>query len=93
MTQAPLKSKPLTAKSKNKPKRSTGVTKWGSRTIAPKKGILKKTNTFQKKLSAQLTAATEKRLAERVGHLEMLPGGKRDNGAPKKDNGAPKKNK
>lgn len=30
------------------------------------------------KLSGQLTAGTEQRLAARVGHLELLAGGKRD---------------
>jgi hypothetical protein len=32
----------------------------------------------QQKLSGQLTANTEKRLAARAGHLELLAGGKRD---------------
>ncbi|KAA8911861.1 hypothetical protein FN846DRAFT_934393 [Sphaerosporella brunnea] len=49
----------------------------GQRTFAPKAKNAAQAN-LQKKLSAQLTAGTEKRLAARAGHLELLAGGKKD---------------
>jgi hypothetical protein len=51
--------------------------KKGARVIAPKKAYLVKKKKMAKKLSAGLTAKTERNLAEKAGHLEMLAGGKR----------------
>ncbi|TGZ80619.1 hypothetical protein EX30DRAFT_45960 [Ascodesmis nigricans] len=62
--------------------RNAGVTKRGARTIAPKAGKRggqrAEMAKLQKKLSAQLTDGTEKRLAAKAGHLELLAGGKKD---------------
>ena len=46
--------------------------------IKPKKTLLIKQNQMTKKHSAGLTATTEKSLAGKAGHLEMLRGGKKD---------------
>ncbi|GAM85401.1 hypothetical protein ANO11243_034080 [Dothideomycetidae sp. 11243] len=46
--------------------------------IKPKKAKLVQQHKLKKKQSAGLTALTEKSLAERAGHLEMLKGGKKD---------------
>lgn len=62
---------------------NAGITKKGRRTIAPKRASVKKTAQAQKAGSAQLAARTEKRLAERAGHLELLAGGKKDKKAEK----------
>ncbi|KAI9801910.1 MAG: hypothetical protein M1833_002224 [Piccolia ochrophora] len=67
------------------PKPQTGKTKRpvalapkkGARAIAPKKATLVRQKKITKKHSAGLTAKTERLLAERVGHLEMLGGAKR----------------
>ncbi|KAK2768401.1 hypothetical protein FQN54_000256 [Arachnomyces sp. PD_36] len=57
--------------------------KKGARTIAPKKASLVKKKTMTKKLSAGLTMKTERNLAERAGHLELLAGGKKKGGGGK----------
>jgi hypothetical protein len=46
--------------------------------IAPKKPKLIAKRKLMKKHTAGLTALTEKNLAEKAGHLELLGGGKRD---------------
>ncbi|KAI1625551.1 hypothetical protein EDD37DRAFT_308336 [Exophiala viscosa] len=75
MAQGLLKkaSKPTT-------KSSTGITKKGSRTFAPKKAKLVKQAKINKKYTAGLTAQTEAMLGERVGHLEMLGHGRKKSG-------------
>ncbi|KAF2766244.1 hypothetical protein EJ03DRAFT_251675, partial [Teratosphaeria nubilosa] len=50
----------------------------GSRVIKPKKASLQKQQQMKKKHSAGLAALTEKSLAGRAGHLEILRGGKKD---------------
>ncbi|KAK3676713.1 hypothetical protein LTR78_003489 [Recurvomyces mirabilis] len=50
----------------------------GNRVIKPKKTALQKQQTMNKKHTAGLAAMTEKSLAGRAGHLELLRGGKRD---------------
>lgn len=50
----------------------------GSRQIAPKKQKLIQQKKLLKKHSAGLSALTEKHLAEKAGHLELLRGGKKD---------------
>ncbi|PKX89590.1 DUF2462 domain-containing protein [Aspergillus novofumigatus IBT 16806] len=79
MAQGPLKkTKPSTAK------RPTALApKRGPRQIAPKKATLIKQQKITKKLTAGLTAKTERSLAQRAGHLELLAGGKRDKKAEK----------
>lgn len=52
--------------------------KRGSRVIAPKKANLVKQQKMTKKLTAGLIAKTERNLAQRAGHLEMLAGGKKE---------------
>ncbi|KAI5289437.1 hypothetical protein KEM54_003867 [Ascosphaera aggregata] len=68
---------------KNKPKASTTAKKSGklpkgARVFAPKKSGLVKQQKITKKLTSGLTAKTERMLAERAGHLEMLAGGKKE---------------
>jgi len=61
-----------------KSKRPTALApKRGTRVIAPKKSKLIAKKKLTKKHSAGLTALTEKNLAQKAGHLEMLVGGKR----------------
>jgi hypothetical protein len=50
----------------------------GAKVIKPKKNKLIARNKILKKYSAGFTAMTEKNLAERAGHLELLSGGKKD---------------
>lgn len=50
----------------------------GSRVIKPKKAQLQKQQAMKKKHTAGLTALTERSLAGRAGHLEMLGGGKKE---------------
>lgn len=50
----------------------------GPRTIAPKNQTLIKQKKLVKKLTSGMTARTERSLAERAGHLELLAGGKKD---------------
>lgn len=54
--------------------------KKGQRTIAPKKKHLVSQKKITKKYTAGLTGKTERALAEKVGHLEMLSGGKKKGG-------------
>ncbi|MCJ1412557.1 hypothetical protein MMC19_006654 [Ptychographa xylographoides] len=51
--------------------------KKGARTIAPRRTSLVKQKKITKKHSAGLINKTERSLAEKVGHLEMLAGGKK----------------
>lgn len=52
--------------------------KRGNRVIKPKKAPLITQNKIKKKSASGLVGQTEKLLAEKAGHLEMLKGGKRD---------------
>ena len=74
MAQGPIK-KPSTSTSKPKPQ-SAGITKKGSRSIAPKNSKLRKQAKMTKKLTSGLTAQTEKMLGEKAGHLEMVGKGR-----------------
>ncbi|KAL2871066.1 DUF2462 domain-containing protein [Aspergillus lucknowensis] len=76
MAQGPLKKAKASTASSKRP--STLGPKKGNRTIAPKKASLIKQQKMTKKLSAGLVAKTERSLAQRAGHLEMLAGGKKD---------------
>ncbi|KAF6233247.1 hypothetical protein HO173_008536 [Letharia columbiana] len=58
-------------------KPSTAGPKKGQRAIAPKKRNLVAQKKITKKYTAGLTGKTERALAERAGHLEMLGGGKK----------------
>ncbi|KLJ12585.1 hypothetical protein EMPG_12371 [Blastomyces silverae] len=51
--------------------------KKGARVIAPKKANLIRQKKITKKISSGLTGRTERALAERAGHLELLAGGKK----------------
>jgi hypothetical protein len=79
MAQGVLKTNPSKV---TKPSHSfkKGITKKGARTIAPKNVNLIKQKKMTKKFSAGLTAKTEKMLGAKVGHLELLDGGKKRNG-------------
>ncbi|KAI9838825.1 MAG: hypothetical protein M1819_004031 [Sarea resinae] len=50
----------------------------GARMIAPKNQRLIRQKNITKKLTSGLTARTERSLAEKAGHLEILGGGKKD---------------
>ncbi|KAJ6102124.1 UPF0390 protein [Penicillium sp. IBT 16267x] len=53
-------------------------TKAGPRQIAPKKASLVKAAKLNKKLTSGLIGKTERSLATKAGHLELLAGGKKD---------------
>ena len=59
------------------PKTNTRV-QTGNRVIKPKNAALVKQQQMKKKHSSGLTALTEKSLASKAGHLEMLSGWKKD---------------
>ncbi|KAF1930554.1 uncharacterized protein M421DRAFT_3598 [Didymella exigua CBS 183.55] len=50
----------------------------GQKVIKPKKASLIQQNKIKKKSAAGLVGTTEKFLAEKAGHLEILRGGKKD---------------
>jgi hypothetical protein len=50
----------------------------GNKVIKPKKSVLVRADTIHKKHTAGLQAVTERTLAGRAGHLELLRGGKKD---------------
>ncbi len=95
MAQGVIKNKPFKPSNSCKLSHTSknGITKKGARTIAPKKTFLMKQQKMTKKFSAGLTAKTEKMLGEKVGHLEMLGGGKkqRNSGEDKAGRGQSKK--
>lgn len=59
----------------------------GARVIKPKKASIISQNKIKHKSSAGLVGQTEKLLAQKAGHLELLKGGKKD----KKEGGDKKK--
>lgn len=65
--------KPTAPKAKTSTRKQTG-----SRVIKPKKQSLQKAQAASKKHTSGLTALTERSLAGKAGHLEMLGGGKKD---------------
>ncbi|KAK8215764.1 hypothetical protein IWZ01DRAFT_538754 [Phyllosticta capitalensis] len=69
------KAKPATAAKGKKP---AALKPRGHRQIAPKKASLITQKKLLKKHTGGLTALTEKSLAQRAGHLEILKGGKKD---------------
>lgn len=60
------------------PSRRSQRIQTGNKVIKPKKASLVRANTIHKKHTAGLQAVTEKTLAGRAGHLELLRGGKKD---------------
>ncbi|KAL9094473.1 MAG: hypothetical protein Q9165_003323 [Trypethelium subeluteriae] len=74
MPQGAIKQKAVT----NPKKPSALGPKRGAKVIKPKKAALVKQQKIKKKHSAGLTALTERNLAEKAGHLEMLAGGKKE---------------
>ncbi|CBF74858.1 DUF2462 domain-containing protein [Aspergillus nidulans FGSC A4] len=77
MAQGLLKKAPAKPSSSKRPT-ALGPKKGRNSQIAPKKAALIKQQKITKKLSAGLTAKTERSLAQRAGHLELLAGGKKD---------------
>ncbi|KAJ5179499.1 UPF0390 protein [Penicillium capsulatum] len=71
------KSKPTTASAKRTAS-ANSRTKPGPRQVAPKKASLIRQQKLNKKLTSGLVAKTERSLASKAGHLEMLAGGKKD---------------
>ncbi|KAF2755145.1 hypothetical protein EJ05DRAFT_503453 [Pseudovirgaria hyperparasitica] len=74
MAQGAIKKKAVASK---KPA-ALGPKRGGNRVIAPKKSSLIKKQKIVKKNCGALTAMTEKSLAQKAGHLELLAGGKKD---------------
>ncbi|WPH01771.1 UPF0390 protein [Acrodontium crateriforme] len=74
----------VTKKAKLPTAKPTQRKQTGARIIKPKKPALVKQNQMKKKHSAGLAAMTEKALAGKAGHLELLRGGKKDKIAEKK---------
>ncbi|KAF2439993.1 hypothetical protein P171DRAFT_324378, partial [Karstenula rhodostoma CBS 690.94] len=72
MAQGAVKPRKSTA-----PKKPTGPQR-GNRVIKPKKASLASQQKIKHKASSQLTGKTEKLLAEKAGHLELLKGGKKE---------------
>ncbi|KAL4815170.1 hypothetical protein BDW67DRAFT_164538 [Aspergillus spinulosporus] len=77
MAQGLLKKAPAKPSSSKRPT-ALGPKKGRNSQIAPKKAALIKQQKITKKLSAGLIAKTERSLAQRAGHLELLAGGKKD---------------
>ncbi|KAK8166283.1 hypothetical protein IWX90DRAFT_432343 [Phyllosticta citrichinensis] len=71
------KAKPA-ATAKGNGKKPSALKPRGTRQIAPKKANLIAQKKLLKKHTGGLTALTEKSLAQRAGHLEILRGGKKD---------------
>jgi len=63
----------------------------GARVIKPKKTSIITQNKIKHKSSSGLVGQTEKLLAQKAGHLEMLKGGKRDKKEAGKKEGGDKK--
>ncbi|KAL1998150.1 hypothetical protein VTN02DRAFT_6770 [Thermoascus thermophilus] len=86
MAQGEIKKKSTSTSSAAK--RSTALApKRGPRHIAPKKPALVRQAKMTKKLTAGLIAKTERSLAERAGHLELLKGGRKEKKNQDKQNG------
>lgn len=81
MAQGQVKKPQKQANSKPSGK-PTGVTKKGSRSIAPKRAKLQKQAKMNKKLTSGLTAQTERMLSEKAGHMEMIGKAKDKKGNP-----------
>ncbi|KAM0706636.1 hypothetical protein Q7P35_005964 [Cladosporium inversicolor] len=75
MPQAQLKKSKTGPKTPAKPSQRIQT---GNKVIKPKKASLVRAQTIHKKHTAGLQAVTEKTLAGRAGHLELLRGGKKD---------------
>ncbi|KAL5339335.1 hypothetical protein BJX70DRAFT_364059 [Aspergillus crustosus] len=82
------KSKPATTSKRSK---TLGPKKGTNGTIAPKKASLIRQQKITKKLTSGLVAKTERNLAQRAGHLELLAGGKKDKKKGKDGKAADKK--
>ncbi|KAJ5625867.1 hypothetical protein N7510_002176 [Penicillium lagena] len=67
------------------------TTKPGPRQVAPKKISLIKQNKLNKKISSGLVAKTERTLAQKAGHLEILAGGKKSKAKAGDNKGGQKK--
>ncbi|KAK7514023.1 uncharacterized protein IWZ02DRAFT_438177 [Phyllosticta citriasiana] len=78
MAQGTIKQKAKPATTSAKGKKPTALKPRGTRQIAPKKQSLIAQKKLLKKHTGGLTALTEKSLAQRAGHLEILRGGKKD---------------
>ncbi|KAI9704972.1 MAG: hypothetical protein M1836_006752 [Candelina mexicana] len=78
MAQGTLKKSKSTSSTSKRP--TILGPKKGARTIAPKKASLVAQKKITKKHSSGLILKTERNLAEKAGHLEILQGGKTKNG-------------
>ncbi|KAJ5818444.1 hypothetical protein N7474_004035 [Penicillium riverlandense] len=84
--------KKTTKPSGGAPKRPPSkTTKPGPRQVAPKKIALIKQKKLNKKLSSGLVAKTERTLAQKAGHLEILAGGKKSKAKAGDNKGGQKK--
>ncbi|KAJ5246104.1 UPF0390 protein [Penicillium chermesinum] len=78
MAQGQMKKSKATTAVAKRGSNSAARTRPGPRQVAPKKASLVKQAKLNKKLTSGLVAKTERSLAQKAGHLEMLAGGKKD---------------
>ncbi|KAF2469102.1 uncharacterized protein BDR25DRAFT_304631 [Lindgomyces ingoldianus] len=91
MAQNAPKSKPRSTGSSSSTKsRNAGKQTPRNRVFKPKKASLITAQKIKKKNAAGLVTQTEKLLAERAGHMEVLKGGKKDRGKAKAKEGRAK---
>ncbi|KAF2666112.1 hypothetical protein BT63DRAFT_458476 [Microthyrium microscopicum] len=77
MAQGAIKKSSNPALAKGKRSKNSGP-RPGAKVIKPKKAKLISKSKMLKRNTSGLTALTEKNLAEKAGHLEILKGGKKD---------------
>ncbi|OQD75105.1 hypothetical protein PENDEC_c008G00480 [Penicillium decumbens] len=80
MAQGALKKSKKTTATAQRESRSNARTRPGPRQVAPKKAALVRQAKLNKKLTSGLVLKTERSLAQKAGHLEILAGGKKDKG-------------
>ncbi|KAJ5934357.1 UPF0390 protein [Penicillium verhagenii] len=78
MAQGSLKKKQPSSATAKRSSLLASRTKPGPRQVAPKKALLVKAAKLNKKLCSGLVGKTERSLATKAGHLELLAGGKKD---------------
>ncbi|KAJ5219145.1 UPF0390 protein [Penicillium cinerascens] len=84
MAQGSLKKSKKATATAQRESRANARTRPGPRQIAPKKAALVRQAKLNKKLTSGLVTMTERSLAQKAGHLELLAGGKKDKNKQKK---------
>ncbi|KAJ5122023.1 UPF0390 protein [Penicillium atrosanguineum] len=83
MAQGALKKNKKVTATAQRESRANARTRPGVKQIAPKKAALVKQAKLTKRLTSGLVGRTERSLAQKAGHLELLAGGKKDRGGKK----------